>query len=104
MGRNGAAEGAMAEAARTSGYDNYAAEYAAYVAWREQAGTEADPLGILPHLLGVLGDATDQDLLDAGCGEGYLSRVLADRGARVTGVDLAPRLAELARGKDPERR
>lgn len=94
----------MTGALRTSGYDNYAAEYAAYVAWREQAGPGADPFGILPHLLGVLGDVTDQDVLDAGCGEGYLSRILADRGARVTGVDLAPRLVELARGKDPERR
>lgn len=30
----------MTGALRTSGYDDYAAEYAAYVAWREQTGPE----------------------------------------------------------------
>src|SRR5215475_1452036 len=84
----------MAQPTRTSGYDRYAAEYAAYVATREQA--EHDPFGMLPHMLGLLGDVAGQDLLDAGCGEGYLSRILAARGARVTGVDLSPRLVMLA--------
>jgi SAM-dependent methyltransferase len=90
----------MPTSARTSGYDQYAAEYAANVAWREQALTEedpaGDPLGILPTMLALLGEVAGQDVLDAGCGEGYLARILAARGARVTGVDLAPRLIELA--------
>src|SRR5215211_6135392 len=89
----------MASPTRTSGYDQYAAEYAAYVDWREQDGPEADPFGILSPLLALLGDIHDQTVLDAGCGEGYLSRILAARGARVTGVDLAPRLIELAEKK-----
>jgi 2-polyprenyl-3-methyl-5-hydroxy-6-metoxy-1,4-benzoquinol methylase len=86
---------------RTSAYDDYAAEYAAYVARREQGGVEGDPMGILPHLLGLLGDVAGLEVLDAGCGEGYLARILAARGARVTGIDLAPRLIALARAKDP---
>src|SRR4030095_6927814 len=85
---------------RVSEYDQYAAEYAEYTSWREQALTDADPagdpFGILPTLLALLGDVSGQDVLDAGCGEGYLSRILAARGARVTGVDLSPRLGELA--------
>jgi SAM-dependent methyltransferase len=89
----------MASSTRTSGYDPYAAEYAAYVATREQHGPEGDPFGILPHLLRLLGEVAGQDLLDAGCGEGYLARILAARGARVTAVDLSPRLVELARAK-----
>jgi len=34
-------------------------------------------------------------VLDAGCGEGYTTRILARRGARMTGVDLSekPRTA-----------
>ena len=86
----------MTAPTRTSAYDQYADEYAAYVATREQDDLEGDPFGILTPLLGQLGDVTGQDVLDAGCGEGYLSRILAARGARVTGVDLSPRLVELA--------
>jgi len=81
---------------RTSAYDQYADAYAAYVATREQDDLEGDPFGILTPLLAQLGDVTGQDVLDAGCGEGYLSRILAARGARVTGVDLSPRLVMLA--------
>jgi 2-polyprenyl-3-methyl-5-hydroxy-6-metoxy-1,4-benzoquinol methylase len=84
---------------RTSAYDQYAAEYAAYVTTREETGLDADPFGLLPPLLELLGDVAGQDVLDAGCGEGYLARILAARGARVTAVDLAPRLVELARAK-----
>jgi 2-polyprenyl-3-methyl-5-hydroxy-6-metoxy-1,4-benzoquinol methylase len=86
----------MTSPTRTSAYDQYAEEYAAYVATREQTGLDNDPFGILPVLLAQLGDVAGQVVLDAGCGEGYLSRVLAARGAHVTGVDLAPRLVELA--------
>jgi ubiquinone/menaquinone biosynthesis C-methylase UbiE len=39
------------------------------------------------------------DALDAGCGTGFLSLELAARGHRVTGVDFAPAMLELARGK-----
>jgi SAM-dependent methyltransferase len=86
----------MTSPTRTSAYDPYAEEYAAYVATRERDDLEGDPFGILTPLLAQLGDVAGQDVLDAGCGEGYLSRILAARGATVTGVDLSPRLVELA--------
>ncbi|MER5945892.1 class I SAM-dependent methyltransferase [Streptomyces sp. NPDC001904] len=38
-------------------------------------------------------------LLDLGCGTGSLSLLAAERGHRVTGVDSAPRMLELARRK-----
>ena len=82
-------------------YDAYAGPYAAFVAKREQAGPEADPYGLLPPLLELLGDIAGRQVLDAGCGEGYLARALAAREAHVTGIDLSPRLIELARGRDP---
>jgi SAM-dependent methyltransferase len=82
-------------------YDAYADQYAANVAWREQGGVNGDPFGLLPPVLDLLGDITGRRVLDAGCGEGYLARVLAARGARVTGIDLSPRLIEMARAKNP---
>ena len=35
--------------------------------------------------------------LDIGCGEGWLARALADRGIRMTGVDVVPELIEVAK-------
>ena len=82
-------------------YDDYAAQYAESVAARDQQGI-VDSLGILPRLLDLLGDIAGLRVLDAGCGEGYLARVLAARGAQVTGIDISPRLIELAREQDHE--
>lgn len=79
-------------------YDAFPTEYAADVARRERDG---DPYGLLTRVLDLLGDVHSKTVLDAGCGEGYLARQLAARGALVTGVDLSPRLIELARQKTP---
>lgn len=81
-------------------YNAYAAQYAALVAAREQAGIEADP--VMPRLLAEIGDVAGLRALDAGCGEGYLARILAARGARVTGADVAENLLTLAHARDPE--
>ncbi|WP_329163977.1 class I SAM-dependent methyltransferase [Streptomyces sp. NBC_01717] len=85
-----------------SDYDACAEEYAAAVARRELGEVDGDPFGLLPRLLDGLGGITGCRVLDAGCGEGYLARALAARGARVTGVDLAPRLIDMARDRDSE--
>jgi len=37
------------------------------------------------------------EVLDVGCGTGIASRAMAQRGAKVLGVELAPRMAEIAR-------
>ncbi len=78
-------------------YDDYAAEFRAYTAPRDAAGVDGDPMGILPRLLDFLGDVSGQRVLDAGCGDGYLARFLAARGARVTGIDISPQLISSAR-------
>jgi SAM-dependent methyltransferase len=83
-------------------YDAYADEVRQDVAWREQGGPGADPDGILPPMLDLLGDLGGRRVLDAGCGEGYLARVLAASGAQVTGMDISPRLIEQARSQDPD--
>jgi 2-polyprenyl-3-methyl-5-hydroxy-6-metoxy-1,4-benzoquinol methylase len=81
-------------------YDEFAAQYAEMVTAREEAGIEREP--VIPYFLKILGDVSGLIIIDAGCGEGYLSRILARRGAQVTGIDISTRLIEIARAKDPE--
>jgi SAM-dependent methyltransferase len=49
-----------------------------------------------PALFQLLPDVNSKRVLDAGCGEGYLCRKLARRGARVTGVDYSREMLALA--------
>jgi SAM-dependent methyltransferase len=79
-------------------WDEHAEAYGRFVSQREQADPERDPL--LMATLALLGDVVGREVLDACCGEGFLSRILAARGARVTGIDLSPRLIAMARTKD----
>jgi 2-polyprenyl-3-methyl-5-hydroxy-6-metoxy-1,4-benzoquinol methylase len=45
---------------------------------------------------------TARRALDVGCGDGKLSRMLARRGLHVRGIDLSPRMIELARARTPD--
>jgi SAM-dependent methyltransferase len=51
----------------------------------------------LEYAYWLLGDVRDRAVLDLGCGSGSNTVLLANRGARVTGLDLSPDLVELAR-------
>jgi ubiquinone/menaquinone biosynthesis C-methylase UbiE len=52
---------------------------------------------LTPVILEMLGRVTDKNILDAGCGEGFLSRLMAERGASVTAVDYSAKLLEIAK-------
>ena len=56
----------------------------------------AYPDAVIDELLGPA--PAGLDVLDVGCGTGIASRQMAQRGAKVLGVELAPRMAEIARG------
>ena len=56
-----------------------------------------------PAFLRLAGDLKDKIVLDAGCGEGYNTRLLARLGARVTGVDISPKMIGFAREAEEER-
>ena len=49
-----------------------------------------------PAFLQFLGDLRGREVLDAGCGEGYNTRILARRGARMAGVDVSEGMIALA--------
>jgi ubiquinone/menaquinone biosynthesis C-methylase UbiE len=55
-----------------------------------------------PAFFEFLGDLRGTTVLDAGCGEGYNTRILSRRGANMFGVDISNGLIELAR-KEEER-
>jgi SAM-dependent methyltransferase len=60
--------------------------------WRIQVGDDGDAnrrLNSDPVLWAFAGDVSGRTVLDAGCGPGYLSKKLHDRGAKVIGVDFA---------------
>lgn len=59
---------------------------------------------INPAVFRLLGGVRDKTILDAGCGQGYISRILARRGACVIGVDASRKLLSIARKIEEEQR
>lgn len=62
-----------------------------YIHWLYKNGSDRETV-ISPDIaimLSMLGNIEGKCICDLGCGEGFLSRILAARGARVTGVDIS---------------
>jgi SAM-dependent methyltransferase len=57
-----------------------------------------------PVLIRLLGEVRGRRVLDAGCGNGYFSRMLAERGALVVGVEPTDVMSAFAREKEAELR
>jgi len=73
--------------------------------WEIQVGDKGDSNRLLnsdPVLWKFAGTVKGLTVLDAGCGTGYLSRKLSDKGASVIGIDLSSKMIEIARQKNPE--
>src|SRR6516225_4938193 len=51
------------------------------------------------ELISRVAGSVPLDVLDVGCGTGFLSLLLAELGHRVTGIDLAEAMLAMARGK-----
>ena len=72
--------------------------------WRDHdvvgdAESEADAAGFAPEAARVLALGREDDLLDVGCGGGFVLAALAPTVRSVVGVDGSPRLVEAARAR-----
>src|ERR671931_1969568 len=56
---------------------------------------------LYPPVLDAAGVGEGTRLLDAGCGSGVAAAIAHERGARVSGIDAAPPLVEIARERVP---
>ena len=54
----------------------------------------------MPAFLAFCPDLDGLRVIDLGCGEGHNTRALARRGAKMTGVDLSPRMIAAARASE----
>jgi len=81
--------------------DNYSQKETVNFWTKDKPRVMGDVVG-RPEAIVLLGDITDKFILDAGCGTGYMSRLLADRGARVTGVDNSIQMLEKAHQAENE--
>jgi 2-polyprenyl-6-hydroxyphenyl methylase/3-demethylubiquinone-9 3-methyltransferase len=73
-------------------YASFADRYAALAPTKAHNG-----LYERPATLAMLGEVGGLDVLDAGCGPGICSEILARRGATVVGIDVTPEMVDLAR-------
>lgn len=79
-------------------YDDIAEWYDTYLRENPMYGEV-----VLPNLLELVGEARGQTICDLACGQGWIARELARRGARVTGVDLSEQLLAMARRHEEQK-
>src|SRR5258706_13174405 len=77
------------------GWEYSAAAYTAFQDLGDKNRTEL----LDPVMLEQCSDVEGLRVLDLGCGEGRFSRMVAERGARVTGIDLTPEMGRIARDR-----
>ncbi len=76
-----------------AGWDGLAEDWITFVNERKDPHRD----GLLdPLMLEEIGGVSGLRVIDLGCGEGRFCRMLAERGADVTGIDFIPRLIEHA--------
>ena len=71
---------------------------AAYIALQDRGDPNRTIL-LDPVMLDLCGDVTGLAVADIGCGEGRFSRMLAERGAHVFGIDVTTEMARVAAGR-----
>lgn len=73
-------------------WDSFAKSYAEN---HSEQGDLHKEVFLNPTLFSLLGPVNNKKILDAGCGEGYFSRLLAKSKAKVTAVDYSTKMLGL---------
>src|SRR2546428_2731477 len=81
-------------------YDQFADTYAQAYAQPRTSGFNSNLDLVIPRLVEVVGRVDGLTVLDAGCGEGIVSRSLMGTATRVVGIDIVPQLIAYARERD----
>ncbi|MEH7121882.1 class I SAM-dependent methyltransferase [Bacillus sp. JJ1773] len=79
-------------------WDKFAETYSAV---HTEQGDLHKEIFLNPTLLSLIGTVKNKKVLDAGCGEGYFSRILAKSAAAVTAVDYSEKMLEIAKERTP---
>lgn len=90
---------AVSEAQITRAWDTFAHEWAD--SYNEYGDLNRQYV-IDPTILQLLGAIEGLSILDVGCGNGYLCRLLAKKGARIVGIDASKTFIQMARQKEKE--
>ena len=78
-------------------WDEVAADYHKTVG---ETGDSYHRTYVNPVIFEILGDIEGSSILDLACGQGYLSRILARKGAKVIGIDLSEKMLEIAQASE----
>jgi ubiquinone/menaquinone biosynthesis C-methylase UbiE len=85
-----------------SGKQQWEANAAAFAGLISDQGTPHHRNILNPCVEQLMGDVSGRRILDAGCGEGYLARQYARKGATIRGIDFSDHLLTLAKEKTPQ--
>jgi SAM-dependent methyltransferase len=85
-------------AATRASYDAVAENYAEFVAGK------LEELPMMRAVLGAFAELVDGPVAEIGCGPGNITSYLATLGVEIRGIDLAPRMVEIARTAYPSLR
>src|SRR5438067_1176867 len=75
------------------------ARYDAFSSWYDEWIAAPEDDLVARSLLDLVGPRRDERILDLGCGQGRIARLLAEAGNHVVGVDLSSELLAIARAK-----
>ena len=74
-----------------------------YDGWVGPAGSDHHQKLAIPAVMDLLALIKGETVLDIGAGQGVLAPHIAEAGGRSTGVEISPKLLEIARGRHPGR-